>query len=135
MSFDRPSSSAITRKRSLSRRSEMVKRFRFHLGTWLFAASFFIYPLLFLVPPGFSQAQFYQGKTITVIQGREAGGTGDLRARAITNFLQKYIPGNPTIVHEFMGGGGGLRAANHIYSGARPDGLTIGCVSSGMLGS
>jgi tripartite-type tricarboxylate transporter receptor subunit TctC len=32
-----------------------------------------------------------------------------------------------------MGGGGGLRASNHIFSGAQADGLTIGSVSSGML--
>lgn len=72
-------------------------------------------------------------KTITVIQGREPGGTGDMRSKAVTMFLQKYIPGNPTVIHEYMGGGGGLRAANHIFSSARPDGLTIGSVSSGML--
>lgn len=80
-----------------------------------------------------AQTPFYQGKTITVIQGREPGGTGDMRSKAVTQFLQKYIPGNPTIIHEYMGGGGGLRAANHIFSSARPDGLTIGSVSSGML--
>ena len=85
--------------------------------------------------PAFAQAPFYQGKTITVLQGREPGGTGDLRARATTQFLQKYIPGNPTIIHEFMGGGGGLRAANHMFTVAKPDGLTIGSVSSGMLSS
>jgi len=81
----------------------------------------------------FAQTPFYQGKTITVIQGRDAGGSGDMRSKAVTQFLQKYIPGNPTIIHEYMGGGGGLRAANHIFSSARPDGLTIGSVSSGML--
>jgi len=86
-------------------------------------------------PGVFAQAPFYQGKTITVLQGREPGGTGDLRARAVTQFLQKYIPVNPTIIHEFMAGGGGLRAANHMYAVAKPDGLTIGSVSSGMLGS
>lgn len=82
-----------------------------------------------------AQAPFYQGKTITVIQGREPGGTGDMRSRAVTQFLHKYIPGNPTIIHEYMGGGGGLRAANHIFSAAKADGLTIGSVSSGMLSS
>ena len=58
-----------------------------------------------------AQAPFYQGKTITIIQGRGPGGSGDMRARAITQFLPKYIPGNPTIVHEFMAGGGGLKAS------------------------
>lgn len=89
---------------------------------------------LWLLPAsGFPQTPFYQGKVITVIQGRDPGGTGDMRSKAVTQFLQKYIPGSPTIIHEYMGGGGGLRAANHIFSAARPDGLTIGSVSSGML--
>lgn len=95
----------------------------------------FVCAFLFPTSPAFAQAPFYQGKTITVLQGREPGGTGDLRARATTQFLQKYIPGNPTIIHEFMGGGGGLRAANHMFTVAKPDGLAIGSVSSGMLGS
>ncbi|HUF42358.1 MAG TPA: hypothetical protein VMR20_10400, partial [Verrucomicrobiae bacterium] len=46
---------------------------------------------------------------------------------------QKYIPGNPTIVMEYMAGGGGRRAANHLYRVAKPDGLTIGNPSIGML--
>jgi tripartite-type tricarboxylate transporter receptor subunit TctC len=91
--------------------------------------------LPFFASRGFAQAPFYQGKTIAVIQGREPGGTGDLRARTMTQFLQKYIPGNPTIIHEYMGGGGGLRASNHIFSAARADGLTVGSVSSGLLSS
>jgi tripartite-type tricarboxylate transporter receptor subunit TctC len=91
--------------------------------------------LLVYIAPGFAQAPFYQGKTITIIQGRGPGGSGDMRARAITQFLPKYIPGNPTFVHEFMAGGGGLKAANHIYSGVKGDGLTIGSVSSGLISS
>jgi len=83
--------------------------------------------------PGFAQAQFYQGKTLTIIQGRDPGGTGDIRARAVVPFLQKYIPGNPTIVMEYMPGGGSRKAANHLFSSAKPDGLTIGNMSSGMV--
>src|SRR5262245_2207578 len=81
----------------------------------------------------YSQSEFYRGKTITIIHGRSAGGSGDYRARAVAPFLQKYIPGNPTIVHEHMDGGGGRKAANHIFNTARPDGLTIGSVDSGVL--
>jgi tripartite-type tricarboxylate transporter receptor subunit TctC len=83
----------------------------------------------------FAQAPFYEGKTITVIQARAAGGTGDMRVRAQTTFLRKYIPGNPIIVHEFMEGGGGRKAANHIYRTARPDGLTIGAMTPGFVPS
>ena len=81
----------------------------------------------------YSQSDFYRGKTITIIHGRSAGGSGEYRARSVAPFLQKYIPGNPTIVHEYMDGGGGRKAANHIYNTARPDGLTIGSVGSGVV--
>jgi tripartite-type tricarboxylate transporter receptor subunit TctC len=81
----------------------------------------------------FCQADFYRGKTITVIQGRDPGGTGDLRVKAVTSILQKHIPGNPTIVNEYMAGGGGRTATNHIYKSVRPDGLTIGNMSSAMV--
>jgi len=80
-----------------------------------------------------AQTSFFQGKTITIVQGRDPGGTGDLRVRALVPFLQKYIPGNPTIVMEFMPGGGSRKAANHVFRSSRPDGLTIGNLSSGMV--
>ena len=74
------------------------------------------------------QAPFYQGKTITLIQSGEAGGTGDMRVKAVIPFLRKYIPGNPNIFVEYMPGGGGRKAGNYIFSSARPDGLTLGHV-------
>jgi tripartite-type tricarboxylate transporter receptor subunit TctC len=89
----------------------------------------------FLPQWAFGQAPFYQGKTITIIQAREAGGTGDLRVRAQVPFLRKYIPGNPNIALEFMGGGGGRKAANHVYRTSRPDGLTIGAMTPGFVPS
>ena len=82
---------------------------------------------------GAAQSSFFQGKTISIVQGRDPGGTGDLRVRALVPFLQKYIPGNPTIVMEFMPGGGSRKAANHVFRSARPDGLTIGNFSSAMV--
>jgi tripartite-type tricarboxylate transporter receptor subunit TctC len=90
-----------------------------------------------LVAPGpsLAQAPFYQGKTITIIQGRDPGGTGDMRVRAMLPFLQKYIPGNPSIVNEYMPGGGSRKAANHVFKSTRPDGLTIGNLGLGMISS
>jgi tripartite-type tricarboxylate transporter receptor subunit TctC len=93
---------------------------------------------LLLVPAltphvAYSQASFFQGKTITIVQGRDPGGTGDLRVRALVPFLQKYIPGSPTIIMEFMPGGGSRKAANHVFRSSRPDGLTIGNFSSAMV--
>jgi tripartite-type tricarboxylate transporter receptor subunit TctC len=93
--------------------------------------------LAFIISPerAWAQTSFFQGKTVTIIQGRDPGGTGDMRVKAMLSFLQKYIPGNPTIVNEYMPGGGSRKAANHVYKSARPDGLTIGNLGLGMISS
>ena len=75
-----------------------------------------------------AQANFYEGKTITLIQSSEGGGTGDMRVKAVIPFLRKYIPGNPHILSEYMPGGGGRKAGNYMFASARPDGLTVGHV-------
>lgn len=80
-----------------------------------------------------AQQDFYKGKLITVIQDSTPGGVGQLRTQALIPVLQKHIPGNPSIVVQFMPGAGGRKAANHLYRNVRPDGLTIGRVSSGVL--
>lgn len=81
----------------------------------------------------FAQSDFYKGKTITIIQGRDPGGTGDMRVRAMIPFVQKYTPGNPSIVSEYMPGGGGRKAANYVYRSGRADGLMIGNPGLGMV--
>jgi len=84
--------------------------------------------------PGFSQStQYFQGKTIVLVQGREPGGTGALRVQAAIPYLKKYLPGEPIIVAQFMPGGGGRKAANYIARNAKPDGLTLGNVGSGLV--
>ncbi|HSF59995.1 MAG TPA: hypothetical protein VLD83_18110 [Candidatus Binatia bacterium] len=80
----------------------------------------------------FSQTPYFQGKTITILRGGEPGGSGDMQARALIPFMKKYIPGNPTIVIENMPGAAGMKAVNHAYSTAKPDGLTITAVGSGL---
>ncbi len=80
-----------------------------------------------------SHAPFYQGKTVTVIVSTSPAGTGDLRVKALMPFLRKHIPGNPTLVLETMDGGGGRKAANYMFRNARPDGLTVGAMSSGVI--
>jgi tripartite-type tricarboxylate transporter receptor subunit TctC len=79
-----------------------------------------------------AEAPFYQGKTVTIIEGREAGGTGSLRTQAVIKYLQKYLAGNPAVVYQHMGGGGGTAAANYLVNSARRDGLTIGNIGTGV---
>jgi tripartite-type tricarboxylate transporter receptor subunit TctC len=80
-----------------------------------------------------AQAPFYHGKTITVIVSSDAGGTSDLRVKSLVPYLQKYIPGSPTVVLEYMPGGGGRKAANHVFRSVKPDGLMIGSMGTTLL--
>ena len=80
-----------------------------------------------------AQTPFYQGKTITIIQGTAPGGSSDMLTRSMIPFLQKHIPGNPTIVSEYMPGGGGIKAANHIFKNTKPDGFTIGRIGGALV--
>lgn len=108
-------------------------------ATWIVASVLFT-SILWADDFAFSQSSFYKGKTLLIIQGRRPGGLGDLRTRAAMTRLSKFIPGNPTIVTQYMPGGGGRKAANHLYRKARRDGLTIAnnsasFVSNGITGA
>ena len=96
-------------------------------------ASVVLSGLMFLSDFATAQAPFYKDKTIVIIQGRRPGGLGDLRTRAIMSLLAKYIPGNPTIVAKYIPGGGGRKAANHLYRSVRRDGLTLANIGSGFV--
>ncbi len=109
-----------------------LKKFRLRPSTKLFLSLVLIH-IFFLPAILLSQPAFYQGKTITIIQGRDPGGLGPLRMTALMPFLQKHIPGNPHIVTEYMPGGGGRKAANHLYRSVRSDGLTIGNIGAGFV--
>src|SRR5262245_66274957 len=83
--------------------------------------------LLWLLPAhALPQSNFYEGKTVTLIATTSAGGTGDLRVKAVQPFLKKHIPGNPTVVIEYIDGGGGRKGTNQIYNNNSTDDLNIG---------
>ena len=79
------------------------------------------------VPQGQSAAtDFYRGKTISIVVGSGAGGGFDTTARLVARHIGKHIPGAPTVIVVNMPGGGGLVAANHVFSAAPKDGTVIG---------
>ena len=81
----------------------------------------------------FAQTPYYAGKTITLVRGGGPGGSGEFQSRALIPYLKKYIPGNPTIMMEFMDGASGRKGANYIYT-AKPDGLKIGSAGAMIPG-
>ena len=78
-------------------------------------------------------ADFYRGRTITIIVGASAGGGMDLFARQLSRFLGKHVPGNPQVVVSNIPGAGSKVAAKNIYAVAPKDGTVMGTVLSGAL--
>lgn len=71
-----------------------------------------------------SDEAFFQGKRITIFIGTQSGGS-IVAARIISQYLGKYIPGNPSISVQPMLGGAHIVATNHVFNIAKPDGLTL----------
>lgn len=71
-------------------------------------------------------ADFYAGKTVTVVNGGGIGGGSTVYTQIIAPLMQKYLPGHPTFVIQYMPGAGGVRAANYVYSAAAHDGTVLG---------
>ena len=77
-----------------------------------------------------AQSDFYQGKQLKIVVGASAGAASDLYARVVAQHLPKQILGKPEVIVQNMPGGGSMTAANYVYSVAKPDGLTLGAVTS-----
>jgi len=75
--------------------------------------------------PAQAQADFYKGKTVTVIAGTRLTGSLGLTAQLVSRHLGRFIPGNPTVVLRQMPGGAHLVASGYVYNVAEPDGLTL----------
>jgi tripartite-type tricarboxylate transporter receptor subunit TctC len=79
-----------------------------------------------------AQAPFYQDKTLRFVAGYGPGSVDDAWTRLIAQYLGKYVPGNPNIIVQNMPGAGAMIAANYVYKVAKPDGLTLGGIRSGL---
>jgi tripartite-type tricarboxylate transporter receptor subunit TctC len=73
-----------------------------------------------------SVADFYRGKTISMVIGYPPAGANDAYARLAARHIGKHIPGNPNVVPRNMPGAGSLIAANHIFNVAPKDGTVLG---------
>jgi tripartite-type tricarboxylate transporter receptor subunit TctC len=75
-------------------------------------------------------ADFYKGKTLSLIAGFPPGGGYDTYVRVLARHYGRFIPGQPSVVASNMPGAGSLSAANHIYGKAVPDGLSLAMFAS-----
>jgi len=82
---------------------------------------------LLAAQPAMAQSveQFYRGRTVTLLVGTAPGGINDISARLVARYLNRFIPGHPTIIVQTMPGAGGLVTANRIYHAAEKDGSVL----------
>ncbi len=87
----------------------------------------------YLAAPARGQQPLFAGKTVTIIVGYNPGGGYDLVARMVARYLPKFLPGNPTVIVQNMAGANSITAANHVYTVAKPDGLTLGAFNRNLI--
>jgi tripartite-type tricarboxylate transporter receptor subunit TctC len=78
-------------------------------------------------------ADFYKGKTITIIIGTSPGNDYDFRGRLLARYLGQHIPGHPSVIPENMPGAGGIQAANYMATIAPRDGTYLHMIMSNMM--
>src|SRR4051812_5426241 len=79
-----------------------------------------------------SPAEFFRGKTVSLLVGFGPGGEDDLWARLVARHHAAHIPGNPNVVPVHAPGSGGLLVANRLYNTAAKDGTVIGMINRGI---
>ncbi|MPZ55729.1 MAG: hypothetical protein GEU91_04360 [Rhizobiales bacterium] len=73
-------------------------------------------------------ADFYRGRTITMIVSSAAGGGMDIHARMVAPVLADRLPGKPNIIVQNRPGAGGIVATNYLYNAAHKDGSVIAVI-------
>lgn len=73
----------------------------------------------------------WRGNRVDLIIGENPGGSFDTVARLVGRYLEKYIPGEPTVVPQNMPGADGRVPANFLMT-APNDGLTFGFFDQGV---
>jgi tripartite-type tricarboxylate transporter receptor subunit TctC len=67
----------------------------------------------------------FAGKTVTMIIGFAPGGGTDAYGRLVAQFMEKYLPGTPSVVPRNVPGADGVTAMNFMVQQVAPDGLTF----------
>jgi hypothetical protein len=75
-----------------------------------------------------ASAQFYKGKTLTLLVNYGVGGNADTEARIYQRYLPRAIAGSPTVIIRNAPGAGGSTAINQLglNIASQADGLTAG---------
>jgi tripartite-type tricarboxylate transporter receptor subunit TctC len=70
-------------------------------------------------------ADAFAGKQIRIVIPADSAGAYALYGQLAVSHLERFIPGNPSVVISYMPGAAGLRAMNYLYEVAPRDGTVI----------
>jgi tripartite-type tricarboxylate transporter receptor subunit TctC len=82
-----------------------------------------------------AQKASFAGQRVELLVPFAPGGGTDVYARAIAPFLEKHLPGRPTVLVRNVPGGGSITGANQFEARAKPDGLNAIVVSASTVTS
>jgi len=77
-----------------------------------------------------SAADFYKGKVVRFLVPYSPGGGYDTYSRLIAAAMEKYMGSTVVVINK--PGAGGMVGTNHVYNGARRDGLTVAIAPEGI---
>jgi tripartite-type tricarboxylate transporter receptor subunit TctC len=69
---------------------------------------------------------------VTIKVGYSPGGSYDVSARLVADFLGRHLPGTPDVVVENVPGAGSLKLAKSFMATGKPDGSEIATVGSAL---
>lgn len=75
----------------------------------------------------------FAGKRVELMVPFPPGGGSDVYSRALAPFLERHLPGNPTIIVRNVPGGGSITGANQYHARAKLDGLHALVASSSTV--
>jgi tripartite-type tricarboxylate transporter receptor subunit TctC len=78
-------------------------------------------------------AQFYRGKTVTLVIASASGGGFDTYGRLVARHLGAHIPGAPAVVGQNMPGAAGATATYYVMNAAPKDGTVLGAIHPGNI--
>jgi tripartite-type tricarboxylate transporter receptor subunit TctC len=78
-------------------------------------------------------ADFYKGKTLTIVVGFSPGGGYDTYARLLSRHFDRHIPGKPSIIVQNMPGAGSMTAVRHLGTTAPKDGTVMVAFNPGAI--
>jgi tripartite-type tricarboxylate transporter receptor subunit TctC len=88
---------------------------------------------LAVLVPAARAADFYKGKTFTIVVGFSPAGGFDHYARDVARYIGKHIPGQPNVIVQNMPGAGSLTAVRYLDLTAPKDGTVMTVFNPGLV--